>query len=97
MILLSEGAQYDLIEAAAKYGRIGGISLAKKFKTAVQDKLQQIERFPEAYPLRVNKYRVVYLSNFPYTIYYTAENTNIYVSAILFNNLPPRVILQKLK
>lgn len=93
MIIAREEAHYDIIAAMAHYAR-KNLNLAHRFLDAIEDKIKNIEQFPQSYPIKVrDQFRRAVLSKFPYSIYYKLElNGDIVIYAVLSNKIDSKII-----
>jgi plasmid stabilization system protein ParE len=96
MIVARVEAHYDIISAMAHYARKDP-ALAHHFLDTIEEKINHITQFPQSYPFKVkNQYRRTVLSRYLYSIYYKIESDNtIVITAVLSNNIDPKIILKK--
>jgi len=82
-VILHPEALLELIESGEKYTDIS-TSLGDAFAEKVEENLEFIHRFPEAFPFfeEEDNVRKCVILRFPYTILYEEMNSIIYVWAV---------------
>ena len=70
---------YDL---SIEYYKKEGENLVLRFKGDIKQSLKRIETFPNLYPKVNDRVQKCVVSRFPYTVYYTTKDKEIYILAI---------------
>lgn len=94
-IILKPLAEMDINEAAEWYYNRSE-KLTKAFFNSVESAMLSISKFPEIYQKRYKNVRVVFISRFPYGIYYTIEEGRIVIHAVLHTKRQARIALSRL-
>ena len=81
-------AELDLVNALSWYRNIHE-GLGEDFLTRVEEALDRIRHFPEAYPIVEEDVRRVLTRRFPYGLFYFLDEESIVVIAVLNNSRDP--------
>lgn len=95
-IIIKPIAEEDIKVALDWYNEINK-SLSKKLLEKIAISLEKIKENPEHYQKRYQEIRIVFTKKFPYGIYYTLENSTIYIHAILHTKQNPEIANERLK
>jgi toxin ParE1/3/4 len=77
----ANGFESELLEAARWYAE-RSVWAANEFVDEVEEALEQIQEYPERWPLLGRGIRKYLLKRFPYLVIYRADRDRIYVVAI---------------
>lgn len=78
----------DLADALEWYQNISK-TLGKKCLDLLQDKLELIQQFPDAFSVRYDNVRMAYLRKFPFAIHYMIDSDKIIVLRVLHTRRDP--------
>ena len=81
-------AELDLVNALSWYRNIHE-GLGEDFLTRVEEALDRIRHFPEAYPIVEEDVRRVLTRRFPYGLFYFLDEESIVVIAVLNSSRDP--------
>ena len=81
-------AELDLVDAISWYRDIHE-GLGDEFLARVEEALDRIRHFPEAYPIVEEDVRRVLTRRFPYGLFYFLDEESIVVIAVLNNSRDP--------
>ena len=88
-LILEPPAIADLTDAISWYKQTR-LGLEAEFRLCVEEVIERIHRYPEAYPILTRRLRRALLLRFPYGIFYLSEHCQIRVVAILHTSRDPR-------
>ena len=76
-------------EASSYYKNKGGDRLSQVFKRGYKNTIDQIDRFPESYAIKLSELREAPIINFPCLIIYTVEKDQIIILDIFNTHQDP--------
>ncbi|MBD1908140.1 type II toxin-antitoxin system RelE/ParE family toxin [Trichocoleus sp. FACHB-6] len=85
------------VEAASAWYSEQQQSLVIEFLDSLNDTLERVAQYPEAYVEVDSAIRRAFLKKFPYSIYYTIEGNRITVLAVLHTRSAPETWRQRLE
>lgn len=88
-LIVKPEAQDDIKDSLDWYIEQGE-NLPAKFLERLDESLTKIQKNPKHYQKRYGEVRIVFLKKFPYGIYYTIEENNIFVHAVFHNKQNPK-------
>lgn len=90
-IRISGTAQQDIVAAKEWYVEQAGRDLEIRFQRELEGTFQQIETFPESFPVVYKDIRRANLHRFPYGVFYHRRVDHLYVLAVTHHARRPRV------
>ncbi len=88
-LILEPPALTDLSDVLAWYKQTR-LGLESEFRLCLEEVIERITRYPEAYPIVTRRLRRALLSRFLYGIFFLSERSRIRVVAILHASRDPR-------
>ncbi len=88
-VVVKTPAERDISEVLEWYSEKSS-HLPHKFLKNLHQTIKRIKRTPQGYQKRYAEIRLIFVSNFPYAVYYTLEEEIVYIHAVLHTKRNPK-------
>ena len=92
-VVIKTLAEKDISEAAEYYFKKTP-HLVSEYLEVVNNAIELIQQNPQHFQKRYKEVRVIFLKSFPFGLYYTIEDTTIFVHAVLHTRRDPKAELK---
>lgn len=95
-VIIKPDAEKDINHAVEWY-HDQNKNLVLPLLNEIENGIHKITDNPKHFQKRYHEIRIIFTEKFPYGIYYTLEESNIYVHAVLHNKQNPKNFSKRLK
>ena len=88
-------AEKDISEAA-EYSYKEAPHLISEYIGAVNKAIELLQQNPQHFQKRYKEVRVIFVKSFPFGLYYTIEDTTIFVHAVLHTRRDPNIAIGRM-